>query len=407
LTQILFILKKSYRKRVNFGIIITFVVNLFIMLVVTIVYQKIEMVINRHFPSFLFIVTMFFSISGIGQNYYDGYFDGPYVFFNEDTTQVYWIEEGKLRDTSYMTSENNIDLSFILSKGIAYEQLIQPNVTLQHETVYKKVKDIVAISDIHGQYDLMIQLFTKNKVIDENGKWAFGEGHLVVVGDIFDRGEHVLDIIWFMINLEKEADAAGGKVHVLLGNHEVMVLESDIRYVHKKYRYTSALFRKPYAELFDEHSFLGQWVRSKPIYLKINDISFVHGGISEEFFQFNIPMDQLNTTYYEKIFVQSTIDTTLKDPVQEFLLYEGGPLWYRGYAVPDEYTEERTNLLLDQMDSKHIVVGHTSMPNIVSLLDNKILLIDSSIKLGQSGEILFIKNGRFISADQNGNQKKL
>lgn len=338
---------------------------------------------------------------------YDHYYDGPYVFFQEDTTQVYWINAGQLLDTSYTAAHaDSIDLSFILKDSIAYQNLITQDIPLDHQTVYNDVEHVVAISDIHGQYELMLTLLKENKVITNDGHWNFGEGHMVIVGDIFDRGEYVLDILWFMIRLEQEAAAAGGKVHVMLGNHEVMVLQKDIRYVHKKYRYTSALFRTPYSELFEGDSFLGRWVRSKPIYLKINDVSFVHGGISEDFFNYDVDLEDLNSTYHQLIFGKVDPEEP-ETPFESFLLYDNGPLWYRGYAFKDEYDLKRTTKLLKKLDSEHIVVGHTSMPNIISMFDNRIIFVDSSIKLGDTGEILFIKNGKFISADQNGLTKTL
>ncbi len=336
--------------------------------------------------------------------YNKSYFDGPYVFFEGDTTVVKWVHEGQLYDTSYIKDEVLPDLSFINGTNLPYEMLIERDIAPDHQTVYDDIDTLVAISDIHGQYDLMIKILMNNGVIDTKGNWNLGNGHLVVTGDIFDRGPKVLEIVWFMIHLERQAAAAGGKVHVMIGNHEWMVLSSDVRYVHKKYRYISALFRKQYHRLFDESSYLGRWLRSKPVYLRINGISFVHGGISETFFQYDVELDEINKYY------QDSVLSVLNTPEGEsgrFLVSDEGPLWYRGYAYKDEYDEKRTNKLLKKLKSSSIVVGHTSMPEIFSLHRNKIIFIDSSIKLGKGGELLIVENGKFYKGNEEGVKSKL
>lgn len=345
--------------------------------------------------------------NALAQNQLSHYDDGPYVFFERDRVEINWVKDGHLKDTSYLATGKTPDLSFINHSGIRYDKLIKSEVEPDRKTVYCDVKRIAAMSDIHGQYDLMIELLKNNKIINEKGHWSFQDGHFVITGDIFDRGDHVLDILWFLIGLESEAEAAGGKVHVMLGNHEVMVLQRDLRYIHRKYQYTSSLFKKPYSELFEDDSFLGRWLRSKPIYIKINDIGFVHGGINESIFTFGFPIEELNDIYFDKVLSHDKINTLSRDRLRTYLLGEDGPLWYRGYAEVDKYDIVRTENLLEKMNVNHVIVGHTSMPKIISLWDKKIIFIDSSIKLGEGGEMLLVNGTEFIRADKNGNQIKL
>lgn len=84
------------------------------------------------------------------------------------------------------------------------------------------------MSDPHGRLDCVISLLQGNGVIDKNYNWSFGSNHLMVIGDIFDRGKDVPQIFWLFYKLEDEAAKAGGTVSFLLGNHEPLVLANDI-----------------------------------------------------------------------------------------------------------------------------------------------------------------------------------
>ena len=69
------------------------------------------------------------------------------------------------------------------------------------------------------------------KLVDDESNWIGGTCHLVQLGDILDRGDSERSCIDLLFKLRKQAEEAGGKVHVLLGNHEVMNVALDFRYV--------------------------------------------------------------------------------------------------------------------------------------------------------------------------------
>lgn len=71
------------------------------------------------------------------------------------------------------------------------------------------------MSDPHGRLDCVISLLQGNGVINDNYQWNFGSNHLVIIGDIFDRGKDVLQIFWLFYKLEDEAVKAGGHVSFL------------------------------------------------------------------------------------------------------------------------------------------------------------------------------------------------
>jgi hypothetical protein len=76
------------------------------------------------------------------------------------------------------------------------------------------------------------------------------DGSLILTGDFFDRGLRVTECLWLMYKLEGEALAAGGRVHFLLGNHEVMNLSGDHTYVRSKYVEGARLMEEVIQRLF-------------------------------------------------------------------------------------------------------------------------------------------------------------
>ena len=176
---------------------------------------------------------------------------------------------------------------------------------------------IVAIADVHGAYSAMVATLQNAGVIDDELRWSGAATHLVIVGDILDRGPRSRDVMDLLMRLEQEAQLAGGKVHVLIGNHESMNLIGDLRYVSKE-EYaafaadetaaerdhwfaayakrhgvdaTSEEVRKKFAEQFPSGYFAlrrafrsdnryGQWLLSKSVIAVINRTAFVHGGLS-------------------------------------------------------------------------------------------------------------------------------
>ena len=180
---------------------------------------------------------------------------------------------------------------------------------------FSDVNRIVAVSDIHGAYDAVVATFQKAGIIDNNLAWVGGETHLVITGDLLDRGPDSRKVMDLIMRLEQEAPRAGGQVHQLLGNHEVMNLIGDVRYVadseyaaftaeetaqEREYWYQQ--YRKDQAADADEKAvraefdqktppgffghrrafrsdgYYGKWLLEKPLMIVVNDTAFVHGG---------------------------------------------------------------------------------------------------------------------------------
>lgn len=338
----------------------------------------------------IFLISCNFLVSQSKSKY--DFTDGPYISFSKKKAKVDWIKNGKASRTTLHKNESRFESEGLPSVDLSL--LRNYDFKPKYREQYTANK-IAAISDIHGQYDLCIDLFKANGIIDETLQWTFGDGHLVVVGDIFDRGPKVTELLWFFVHLEEQAKAAGGKVHILLGNHEILIMHGEMGYLNPKYRYTCGALKKRYNELFNKDTFLGKWLASKFITVTINDILFVHGGISRKFISQDISIKDLDKKYKSKL-VKYDQDRILSDTTLTALYMEDGPLWYRGYADTQTFTEEEANYILNSIDRKHIVVGHTSSPHVISLFNNKVLLIDSSIKFGKEGEILLIEGSKFM-----------
>ena len=91
---------------------------------------------------------------------------------------------------------------------------------------------IIAIGDLHGDYNAFEAVMVQAGLMVEAANWAGGTAIVIQQGDIAGRGPDTLKIVRALKRLENEAAVAGGKVIILVGNHEVMQMAGDLRYVH-------------------------------------------------------------------------------------------------------------------------------------------------------------------------------
>ena len=338
---------------------------------------------------FLFSITLSFSQKNKKETYdLSTLNDGPFIF----------IKQHKLVQKEIIDGE-------VLTKNLptnAFKTTFVPE-----PSTYKDVRKIAALSDIHGQYDLAVTLLTNNKVIDKKLNWRFGKGHLVIAGDIFDRGPKVHETLLLIYKLEQQAKEKGGRVHFLLGNHEYMVLHKDLRYIHKKYKAVSKLLHVGYDELYGKNTVLGRWLRSKATIIKINKDYFVHGGVSKDFISktgfSSQAIHSINTTMRASI-NRSKKEMKATDFYKTYYSSKG-LIWYRGY-FNDNLKDVEINDILNALDANHIVVGHCSNKEVVQLFNHKIYGVDSSLKNGEYGELLLIKKNKYQRRTLQGKKKK-
>jgi hypothetical protein len=332
--------------------------------------------------------------------------DGPYIFYNNNAIDVKWIKNNRLVEKTVV----NNNFKFVKRKfGFEFnpEWIEQSkNQDIDFKQTYTGVENLIAVSDIHGQFGVFAKLLIEHGVLNKDLDWIFGTGHLVVLGDIMDRGPKVTETLWLVYKIEQQAKLSGGMVHVMLGNHEIMVLNNDIRYINEKYQKTAQTMGTTYTQLFSDNSFLGNWLKSKPVMVKINDLLFVHAGISPEFIQNNFSISETNELFKNQL-VGKDWDTIFKDSTLTFMMRSKGPVWYRGYFKTPFIEISELDNILAYFNVSRVIVGHTSFPNISSLLGGKIIGIDSSIKYGDYGEILIYRDKIFYRGTTSGNTIKL
>ncbi|MEG0184725.1 MAG: metallophosphoesterase [Stenotrophomonas sp.] len=314
--------------------------------------------------------------------------DGPYVFREGDRLQARWICNDTVHTRTLAARAAGTRIS--ARCGYRHSVRVLPEAAAS-ASVLPAVPRIVALSDIHGQYDLLVRLLRANKVIDAQDRWALGSDTLVIAGDVFDRGPQVTEAFWLLYGLQQQAAAAGGAVHFVLGNHETMVLYDDLRYVNPKYLRSAQLLGRTYPQLYAADSVIGQWLRTRPVLLQIGDTLFLHGGVAPEALQMALHPAQTNTRYQASL---GTAKAEVKADPATAPLYDGktSPIWYRGY-FDGRLDTAGVQAVLDRLQLKRIVVGHTSMPHVSRFHGDRVIAIDSSIKNGENGELLFIENG--------------
>jgi hypothetical protein len=347
------------------------------------------------------------------QNYYIGlpaYFDGPHMqwigdsllrifYMKYDTTLHNFLIEEKFLD---------VDGDSVQVKGFAGDTLtytVTPH--FEPEPVqYKKVDKILAFGDVHGHYKALINFMKHHGIIDDKLQWRWGSGHVVLLGDVFDRGNEVTETLWFIYQLDIQARRQGGKVHMMLGNHEVMVMLNDTRYLSRKYEVFSNYFMHDYANCYDTVSVLGRWLRSRNTIITINDLLFSHAGISPVVLEAGVPLTKINMVLHD--FLNNDRYKPSKDAdLMNLVLNEQGPLWYRGYMMEgitgDLISQMDVERVLQFYDINKIIIAHTEVKQLTSMYDGKVIAIDVPIRTSEIiPEALLVEEGEFYRLGADG-----
>ena len=242
---------------------------------------------------------------------------------------------------------------------------------------------IVAVGDLHADYPQAKSVLAAVGLVDEDAHWKGGKSVLVQTGDLMDRGPDSHRLIRLLDTLRTEARKAGGDVVPLLGNHEVMNLRGDWRYVEPAdvAQYGGHAKRRAALSADGED---GKFLRSLSTIVRVHDTVFVHGGVHPEFA--NAPIDDTNAA------VRSAIDEPGRPAP---LMGEKGPLWYRGYLLdPEPKACRLLDEALQSLKAARMVVGHTTQRDGVvrSRCDGRVFGIDVGIAgpYGKHGGVLEI-----------------
>ena len=309
---------------------------------------------------------------------------------------------------------------------------------------------VVAVADVHGAYDRFVAILRAAGLVDRDARWSGGRAVFVQTGDLLDRGPESRRALDLVRRLEREASRAGGRVHSLIGNHEVMRMVGDLRYVssgeYDAFRSSeSEALRVRYADLladdaearakgaglpFDRPAFrskffeqtppgsiemqrafgptgeYGRWLRQRDTMIRINDIVFVHGGISPSVAA--LGCEQVNATVRKELAgVGAGLD--LQTPEALLATRQEGPLWYRGLALNDETAfAGEVDAILRALGARAIVTGHTvsAAGRPAVRFRDRVILLDTGMVgdpffPGGRASALEILNGRFTAVHED------
>ena len=332
-------------------------------------------------------------------------FDGPYIFYTDKGIVVKQVGEKKgVVAPSIQTFTKGIKgkkFTAQLSEKESFSFKIKKE--LKNETaVYNMPEKLIAISDIEGEFEAFKQFLIANGVMNAKYQWKYGKGHLVTVGDFFDRGLWVTQTLWLIYHLEQQAEKAGGKVHFILGNHDLMNMNNDFRYVRKKYFQNASLLQDEYLHFYKLNTELGRWLATKNIVEKIGDYVFVHAGISIEIANLRLTIQELNDKardyYFDNLKARKRKDSLYS------ILYQFGisPTWYRGWGKQTiDITEAET--ILERWQVGKFVIGHTLHSEVTYLMNKRVIDLDVAHTKGVIQGLL-IENGNEYKVDNQGNK---
>ncbi|NIM58668.1 MAG: hypothetical protein GTO16_06960 [Candidatus Aminicenantes bacterium] len=301
------------------------------------------------------------------------------------------------------------------------------------------IEKIVAVGDIHGDYQAFVEILKGTGLIDKKLHWTGGKTHLVQIGDVLDRGDYAKEILDLLMQLEKEAEEAGGMVHMLIGNHEELnvtglifnreefttrqlvsflpdgyrekqvkrfrkilgdnpttetglyaSLDSDlIPYWENMFNEVKASRRHPARReyLYNFNKKYGKWIVKQNAVIKINNIVFAHGGVSERLSKWELKRINNRLRLELEDLRRAAMNQTrpkIQDYQRQIVYAPDGPYWYRGFYLMDEDENKDTvDTILKNLGAEYMVIAHT--PQVIKskedmqLFQGRIWIIDTGI----------------------------
>jgi hypothetical protein len=307
----------------------------------------------------------------------------------------------------------------------------------------KQPPRIVAIGDLHGDFQAWQSIALNAGIINAKDHWSGGNTILVQMGDVTDRWADSLKIVRSLQQLQREAPRKGGRVIVVLGNHEAMNLLGDNRYTtqgeyaafadsqsaarrDRVYEANRAQLEAAYraqdpkatpeqvrAQWMSQHPLgwvehrlawgpsgdLGKWAASNPAIVKIGGTLFAHGGISAEYAK-----QSLETVNKRVATAMAAGDESPRSVLTDPL----GPLWYRGLLIPDPdaqaeraaakppapplTSDQELDAVLAAYGARRLVIAHTpSLKGIQITGNGRLARIDTGISRAYGGQLSWLE----------------
>jgi len=232
------------------------------------------------------------------------------------------------------------------------------------EYEFETQADVFAIGDINGGYVELVSILQEVKLVDSSLDWSGGNAHLVSLGNLFSEKGEGSEVLNLFRNLERQAIKAGGQMHVVLG-------DADINVLSRKY-----LLKKDSRD----------WLLERPIVIKINDVVYAHGGISDGLVGESI--GSLNQAAIKEL---GALGKSNPDQHDDHSVFSSrNPVRYEGTAVCHPYSESfNTERFLKNADATHLVVGHVSPGGQVkSRMGGLVILLDTGMADGGVPSVL-------------------
>jgi hypothetical protein len=284
-------------------------------------------------------------------------------------------------------------ISVGLSAGLACLSLLSACAANQQAEASQN--RLVAIGDLHGDYDATLRALRLAGAIDAQKHWSGGKMTLVQVGDQLDRGDGELEILRLLEQLQTEAAQAGGQVYLLNGNHEIMNAQGDLRYVTPKgfesfqglpdLKLTAPAlsqvpdFARARAAAFMPGAPYALKLAQRPAILMLKGNIFVHGGLLPEHVDYGI--ERINLEYQDWL-------AGKRPELPKALSDENSPIWTRLYSNPQQAADcEQLQKTLQKAGAQRMIVGHSVQPSISSACQEKVWRIDVGMSKAYGGPI--------------------
>ena len=259
---------------------------------------------------------------------------------------------------------------------------------------------VVAIGDLHGDLRALGAIGRACGVMDERGSWSGGESHLVLMGDLVGGHDSRL-LLNAVMRLEREARRAGGRVHALLGNHDLLPAAGRFGRMTRRERrtYRKKDFRGagPYSE----------WLRGRPTILKIGRTLYVHAGLD----RWALDTDPAEVNEQVRAWIAHHQGVGPKPPKKTRWAVdeEEGPMWTRAFKArrrkPKDAPSKKTiRAVLDRLGAERIVLGHAPTRDGSIVTDHPhfgeaVVLIDTRISDDERGRLgaLVLERGGMLT----------
>jgi hypothetical protein len=243
---------------------------------------------------------------------------------------------------------------------------------------------VMAIGDLHGDLDVTRRALRLAGAIGPDDHWIGGALVVVQTGDVIDRGDDDRAVLDLLERLRGEAVRAGGALIALCGNHEMMNVSGDLRYVSAR----SAAAFGDRAQAFAPGAPYARLLANWPVIAKVGDSVFVHGGVLSQHVRYGI--DAINR--------EAAAWMRAERAAPALLMQEDAPVWTRLYSRdPDSAACAQLASVLSALGAARMVVGHTPQARGISpACGEKVWRIDTGMShvFGGALQLLEIDAGQ-------------